>query len=98
MHEFDYEIAKRLDILEAWMMSAAVNGAWVYYSWKDSAIYSVDLSQYYIRKDDMTGDIFFYRCEEVIDPEKEHEEPHKGWQTDIIKPKRPKVTLVPIKL
>ena len=46
----------------------------------------------------MTGDIFFYRCEELIDPEKEHEEPHKGWQTDIIKPKRPKVTLVPIKL
>jgi hypothetical protein len=97
-HEFDYEIARRLDVLEDWMLSAAVNGTWVYYSWEDSVIYSVDLSQYYVRKDDMTGDIFFYRCEDVLDPEKEREAPHKGWQTDIIKPKRPKVTKVPIKL
>ena len=97
-HEFDYEIARRLDVLEDWMLSAAVNGTWIYYSWEDSVIYSVDLSQYYVRKDDMTGDIFFYRCEDVLDPEKERESPHKGWQTDIIKPKRPKVNKVPIKL
>jgi hypothetical protein len=97
-HEFDYEIARRLDILEAWMLSAAINGTWIYYSWVDSLIYSVDLSQYYVRKDDMTGDIFFYRCEDILDPEKEQESPHMGWQTDIIKPKRPMVTKVPIKL
>ena len=97
-HEFDYEIARRLDVLEDWMLSAAVNGTWVYYSWKDSVIYSVDLSQYLVKKDDMTGDIFFYRCEDILDPYKEHEEPHKGWNMDIIKPKRPKVTQVPIKL
>ena len=97
-HEFDYEIARRLDLLEAWMLDASINNVWIYYSWKDSAIYAVDLSQYLIKKDDMTGDIFFYRCDDVLDPRKEQEEPHKGWQNDIIKPKRPKVTLVPIKL
>ena len=97
-HEFDYEIARRLDLLEAWMLDASINNVWIYYSWKDSAIYAVDLSQYLIKKDDMTGDIFFYRCDDVLDPRKEQEEPHKGWQNDIIKPKRPKVTKVPIKL
>lgn len=97
-HEFDYEISRRLDILEAWLLNTAINGAWIYYSWEDSLIYSVDLSQYYVRKDDMTGDIFFYRCEGLLDPEKEHENPHKGWTMDVIKPKRPKLTQVPIKL
>ncbi len=97
-HEFDYEIARRLDVLEGWVLDASINNVWMYYSWKDSVIYAVDLSQYYVRKDDITGDIFFYRCEELLDPKKEHEEPHKGWNMDIIKPKRPKVTTVPIKL
>jgi hypothetical protein len=46
----------------------------------------------------MTGDIFFYKCDAILDPKKEQEEPHKGWEKDIIKPKRPKVTEVPIKL
>lgn len=96
-HIFDDEIARRLDILENWLLNAAINGAWIYYSWEDSLIYAVDLSQYYVRKDDMTGDIFFYRCEGVLNPEEEHENPHKGWSMDIIKPKRPKVTKVPIK-
>jgi hypothetical protein len=97
-HEFDYEIAKRLDILEAWMLNASINNTWIYYSWEDSLIYAVDLSQYFVRKDDRTGDIFFYKCDDVLDPYTEQEQPHKGWQNDIIKPKRPKVTKVPIKL
>jgi hypothetical protein len=97
-HEFDYEIARRLEILEDWMLNASINGTWIYYSWKDSVIYSVDLSQYLIKKDDITGDIFFYKCDDLLDPRKEQDEPHKGWQNDIIKPKRPKVTEVPIKL
>ena len=97
-HEFDYEIAKRLEILEDWMLNASINGTWIYYSWKDSVIYAVDLSQYLIKKDDITGDIFFYKCDDLLDPYKEQDEPHKGWQKDIIKTKRPKVTQVPIKL
>jgi hypothetical protein len=52
----------------------------------------------FVRKDDRTGDIFFYKCDDVLDPYTEQEQPHKGWQNDIIKPKRPKVTKVPIKL
>jgi hypothetical protein len=97
-HEFNYEITKRLDLLEAWLLNASINNAWIYYSWDDSLIYSVDLSQYYVRKDDYTGDIFFYRTERFINPYYEHENPHLGWVRDIIKPKRPRVTLVPIKL
>jgi hypothetical protein len=95
---YDTVLAKRLDLLEYWMLNAAINNTWIYYSWIDTLIYAVDLSQYYVRKDDYTGDIFFYRCERPIDPETEQEEPHKGWQTDFIKPKRPKVTVVPIKM
>ena len=97
-HKFDYEIARRLDELEGWLLNASINGTWIYYSWEDTCIYSVDLSQYLIKKDDMTGDIFFYRCDDVLDPHEEQEEPHKGWQKDIIKTKRPKITKVPIKL
>ena len=95
---YNTELAKRLDLLEHWMLHAAINTTWIYYSWKDSLIYAVDLSQYYIRKDDHTGDIFFYRSDEPIDPESNQEEPHKGWETDFIKPKRPTVKVVPIKM
>ncbi len=93
---YDTVLAKRLDLLEHWLLHAAINNTWIYYSWMDTLIYSVDLSQYYVRKDDYTGDIFFYRCEKPIDPETEQEEPHKGWQKDFIKPKRPKVTVAPL--
>jgi hypothetical protein len=97
-HEFDYEIAKRLNILEVWILNASINGTWIYYSWEDTLIYAVDLSQYLVNKDDLTGDIYFYKCNDLLDPFKEQDQPHKGWQNDIIKPKRPKVTKVPIKL
>jgi hypothetical protein len=95
---FNKEVTKRLDILESWMVDAAIKNTWIYYSWKDSLIYAVDLSQYYIRKDDNTGDIFFYRSSEPIDPEKNQEEPPAGWESDFIKPKRPIVKKVPIKM
>ena len=97
-YEFDQEITKRLDTLVEWMLNASINGSWIYFSWEDSIIYAVDLSQYLVKKDDMTGDIFFYKCDDLLDPRKEKEQPHKGWQNDIVKPKRPKVTKVPIKV
>ena len=95
---YDTVLAKRLDLIEHWLYNAAVNTTWIYYSWTDTIIYSVDLSQYVVRKDDETGDILFYRCPEFINPEKEHQEPPKGWETDIMKARRPKVTKAPIKL
>ena len=33
---------------------------------------------------------------EPVNTEEDQEEPHKYWYTDIIKPKRPKVTLAPL--
>lgn len=93
---YNLELQKRLDLLEHWLVNTAINNAWIYYSWKDTLVYSVDLSHHYVRKDDHTGDIFFYRYDEPVDTEQDQEEPHKYWYTDIIKPKRPKVTLAPI--
>ena len=97
-HVFDYEVTKRLDILEAWLLDASINNAWIYYSWDDSTIYAVDLRQYKVRKDNMTGDIYFYKCPDPIDPYKDQDSPLKGWERAIVKPERPKVTQVPIKL
>lgn len=91
-------LAKRLDLLEHFILEASINNTWLYYSWDDSLIYSVDLSQYYVRKHDFSGDIFFHKSEEPLDPHKEQENPHKYWEKDILKPKRPRVSLVPIKL
>ena len=97
-HVFDYEVAKRLDVLEAWLLNAAITNVWIYYSWDDSTIYAVDLTQYKVRKDNMSGDLYFYKCPEPIDPYKDQESPLKGWEKAIVKPERPKVTKVPIKL
>lgn len=95
---YDTVIAKRLDIIEHWLLDAGINSTWIYYSWKDTMLYAVDLSQYKVRKDDYTGDLIFFRCEEPIIPYENQEEPPKGWETDIVKPRRPRVTQVPIKM
>jgi hypothetical protein len=97
-HVFDDEISQRLDLLEAWLLNAAINNVWIYYSWDDSTIYAVDLIQYNVRKDNATGDLYFYKCPTPIDPYENKENPLKGWERAIVKPERPKVTKVPIKL
>lgn len=97
-HVFDDEISQRLDLLEAWLLDASINNAWIYYSWDDSTIYAVDLKQYYVQKDNMTGDLYFYKCPTPIDPYEKKENPLKGWERAIVKPERPKVTKVPIKM
>jgi hypothetical protein len=95
---FDTIIAKRLDIVEHWLLDAGINSTWIYYSWLDSVLYAVDLSKYKVRKDDYTGDLFFFRCEDIIIPYEDQEQPQKGWETDIVKQRRPRVTKVPIKM
>jgi hypothetical protein len=95
---FNKAVTKRLDILETWILDAAIKNVWLYYSWQDSVVYSVDLSQYYVHKDDRTGDIFFYRSEHLLEPENNHEEPPKGWQNAIIETRRPSIKIVPIKM
>ncbi len=95
---FDTVIAKRLDVIEHWLLDAGINSTWIYYSWKDTMLYAVDLSQYYVQKDDFTGDLYFWRCPTQILPYENKEEPPKGWETDIVKPRRPKVTQVPLKM
>jgi hypothetical protein len=97
-YTFNKEVTKRLDILETWILDASIKNVWLYYSWEDSVVYSVDLSQYYVRKDDNTGDILFQRSDEPLDPENNHEEPPKGWENAIVEPRRPKINLVPIKM
>jgi hypothetical protein len=95
---FNKEVTKRLDILETWILDASIKNVWLYYSWQDSVVYGVDLSQHYVQKDDFTGDILFQRSDEPLDPENNHEEPPKGWENEIVEPRRPKINLVPIKM
>ena len=97
-YDFNKYVTQRLDILETWILDASIKNVWLYYSWEDSVVYSVDLSQYYVRKDDSTGDILFQRSDEPLDPENNHEEPPKGWENAIVEPRRPKINLVPIKM
>ena len=97
-YTFNKEVTKRLDILETWILDASIKNVWLYYSWQDSVVYGVDLSQYYVQKDDFTGDILFQRSDEPLDPENNHEEPPKGWENAIVEPRRPKINLVPIKM
>ncbi len=52
---------------------------------------------YYVQKDDYTGDLYFYRCPMQVLPYENHEELPKGWK-QIVKPRRPKVTQVPLKM
>lgn len=94
---YNEKVVETFDSLRHWLIDAAINNTWIYYSWFDSLVYGVDLSQYYVVKNDYTGDIFFYRSEHPIYPKKKKEEPPKGWETDFIKPKRPTVKVAPIK-
>ena len=101
--QFDSTIAQRLDLIENWLYYSSIEGAWLYYSFKDSTIYRVDLSNYKVRKDNNTGDLYFYWCE---DYDKDNmidefinlrESPILNWQKEIRRSRRPKIELVPIK-
>jgi hypothetical protein len=86
-------IAKRLDLIENWLYWASVQGSWIYFSYEDSTMYRVNLSDYKVRKDDKKGDLFFYWCEEEIDLS---ESPKLNWQNEVIRSRRPKIEVVPI--
>jgi len=86
-------IAKRLDLIENWLYWASVEGSWIYFSFEDSTMYRVNLSDYKVRKDDKKGDLFFYWCEEENDLS---ESPKLNWQREIIRSRRPKIEVVPI--
>jgi len=101
--DFDSSIAQRLDLIENWLYYSSIEGAWLYYSYQDSLIYRVDLSNYKVRKDNNTGDLYFYWCEdydkdnmvdEFIDLK---ESPTMNWQKEIRRSRRPKIEIVPIK-
>lgn len=98
----DSTIAKRLDIIENWLYWASVEGSWIYFSFDDSLIYRVDLSNYKVRKDDKTGDLFFYWCEQYDKDNmadefiENNESPALNWQKEIRRSRRPKIEVVPI--
>jgi hypothetical protein len=101
--DFDSTIAQRLDLIENWLYYSAIEGAWLYYSYQDSLIYRVDLSNYKVRKDNNTGDLYFYWCEEydkdnMVDEFIDlRESPILNWQKEIRRSRRPKVEVIPIK-
>ena len=77
---------------EEWIVARAKEGAWLYYSYDSNWIEAVDLSVYVVRKNDQTGDIFFYRAE-TCPPEdkKKNDYPKRGWEKEVILPNRPKI-------
>jgi len=101
--DFDSTIAQRLDLIENWLYWSSIEGSWLYFSYQDSLIYRVDLSNYKVRKNDETGDLYFYWCEDY-DKDNMSEEfinlresPIINWQKQIRRSRRPKVEVVPIK-
>lgn len=98
----DSTIAKRLDIIENWLYWASIEGSWIYFSYEDSLIYRVDLSNYKVRKDDNTGDLYFYWCEDYDKDDMKdefiefRESPLLNWEKDIRRSRRPKIEVVPI--
>ena len=101
--DFDSSITQRLDLIENWLYYSSIEGAWMYYSYQDSLIYRVDMSNYKVRKDNNTGDLYFYWCE---DYDKDNmldefinlkESPTMNWQKEVRRSRRPKIEIVPIK-
>lgn len=83
-----------LDYIENWVYDRAKEGAWLYYSQDSSWIEAVDLSPYKLRKEDSTGNLFFYRIEDYTDaPDKKDKKdyPKRGWDKEIILVNRPKI-------
>jgi hypothetical protein len=77
---------------EEWIVSRAKEGAWLYYSYDSNWIEAVDLSEYSVRKDDITGDIFFYRrAEDCPEDKKKNDYPKRGWEREVVLPNRPKI-------
>jgi hypothetical protein len=78
--------------IEQWILQRAKEGAWLYYSYDSNWIEAVDLSIYVVRKNDYTGDIFFYRAESCPpEDKKKNEYPRRGWEKEVVLPNRPKI-------
>jgi hypothetical protein len=77
---------------EQWITNRAKESAWIYYSYDSNWIEAVDLSEYKVRKNDATGDIFFYRAD-TCPPEdkKKNDYPKRGWEKEVVLPHRPKI-------
>ncbi len=91
------EVKKELDTIRKWLFICAVANSWIYYSFIDSSVYAVDLSMYRVRKDDKSGDLFFYRItEDCPFEENDEKEPRMNWWYEIKKEKRPKVKKIKI--
>ena len=77
---------------EEWIVNRAKEGAWIYYSYDSNWIEAVDLSEYKVRKNDQTGDIFFYRAENCPpEDKKKNDYPRRGWEKEVVLPNRPKI-------
>ena len=94
----EIERVDRLDTVSDWLYKRAVEGAWLYYSYKNQSVVAVDLSKYVVRKDDYTGDLLFYRMTDECNPnDKNDKEPPLYWQNDIALPSRPKLNILKLK-
>jgi hypothetical protein len=78
--------------IEKWILDRSKEGAWIYYSYDSNWIEAVDLSEYKVRKNNTTGDIFFYRAENCPpEDKKKNDYPRRGWEKEVILVNRPKI-------
>lgn len=83
-----------LDYIENWVYDRAKEGAWLYYSYDSMWIEAVDLSPYKLKKEDSTGNLYFYRTEDPTNPQDKKDKkdyPKRGWDREIILTNRPKI-------
>lgn len=90
------DVKTLLTYVEKWIEDRAKEGAWIYYSYDSNWIEAVDLSNYFVRKDNYTGDLFFYNnCETLKEKNSKKREkddyPKRGWEKEILIPNRPKI-------
>ena len=80
-----------LDYIENWVYDRAKEGAWLYYSADSLQVEAVDLSPYKLRKEDSTGNLYFYRVQNSTELPDKKDYPKRGWDKEIILVNRPKI-------
>jgi hypothetical protein len=91
------DIKTFLTYVENWITNRAKGGSYIYYSYDSNWIEAVDLSNHNLVKDDLTGDLFFYKIIEGStdnrDSKKKEKDnyPKRNWEKEIVIPNRPKI-------
>ena len=96
-------ILDRIIFLRQYIVDLSKRGAWLYYSYDETAVQVMDLMYYNVQLDDKTGDLLFmnmpkeFRSDPAFMTEREndHSNPPMYWERKIDAAIRPKVFTFP---